>query len=313
LNNILKIVILISAERGRRCLESLYDCLSSEDEVTVFSFRESPWEPSFLKNIERLAKKYNSKFYVTSKVHDEEFNKVWLSQVDVIIAIGWRYLIPPQVYESAKSGCYIFHDSYLPEYRGFGPTVWSIRNGKKYTGISVFKISEKVDEGPILFQEKVLIGSEEYISEVMEKITVKCEILIKKLYQSVKSNSFSLINQKHEDASYLCKLIPNDFRIDWKKNSREIFNLIRSYSPPYSGAFTFYENKKLFVYSASVVNIPKYSGYIEGRVMSFNNDSSVTIFCGNGSALKVISVSVDGIKIQNPTNIIKSIGGTLES
>ena len=39
------------------------------------------------------------------------------------------------------------------------------------------------------------------------------------------SNTFSLIDQKHYDASYLCKLIPNDFRIDWKKNSREIFNL----------------------------------------------------------------------------------------
>jgi len=308
----LKIAILISAERGKRCLESLYTCLASEDEVAVFTFTESPWEPLYLKDIETLAKKNNSKFYVTSKVHGDNFKKIWSNQVDIIIAIGWRYLIPPKVYESAKNGCYIFHDSYLPEYRGFSPTVWSIRNDKKNTGVTVFKISEKMDEGPILFQEKVLIGSEEYISEVMEKVTIKCESLIKKLYQSLKSNTFSLIDQKHDDASYLCKLIPNDFRVDWKKNSREIFNLIRSYSIPYPGAFTFFEKKKLFIYSASVESMPLYSGYVEGRVMSLNIDGTVTIFCGNATALRLISISIDGEKTIKPVEIIKSIGDTLE-
>jgi len=308
----LKIAILISAERGRRCLESLYACVSNKDEIIVFTFNESPWEPEYVKHIEEIAKNNNSKFYVTSKVHDESFKKIWSQNLDVIIAIGWRYLIPPQVYNSTTKGCYIFHDSYLPEYRGFGPTVWAIRNDKKYTGVTVFKISEKVDEGPILFQEKVLIGSEDYISDILEKVTLKCEDLIKKLYESVKANNFSLSIQNQNDATYLCKLTPNDFRINWKKNSREIFNLIRSYSHPYSGAFAFFEKKKLFIYSAIVENIPKHSGYIEGRVMSFNNDSSVTIFCGNSSALRVISISTDGKKIINPTEIIKSIGDTLE-
>jgi len=308
----MKIVILLSAERGRRCLESLYECLSNEDQVTVFTFLESAWEPRYVKSIKDIARKHKSSFYITSKVQDDKYKKIWSNEVDVILAIGWRYLIPPEIYKTAKKGCYIFHDSYLPKNRGFSPTVWSIRNGEKYTGITVFKISEKVDEGPILFQEKILIGNKEYISEILEKVIKKSEILIKKVYRSIKSNNLLLSNQNHNDASFTCKLMPHDFRIDWRKNSTEIFNLIRSYSFPYLGAFAFFQKKKIYIYAASIEIIPLYSGYVEGRVASINIDSSVTIFCGNSTAIKLIDISTDGKSIIKPNVIIKSIGDSFE-
>jgi methionyl-tRNA formyltransferase len=308
----MKIVILVSGEKGRRCLQSLYECVSNEDQVVVFTFLESPWEPHYVKSIKDLARKHKSSFYITSKLQDDKYKKIWLKGVDVILAIGWRYLIPLEVYKSAKKSCYIFHDSYLPKNRGFSPTVWSIRNGEKYTGITVFKISEKVDDGPILFQEKILIGNEEYISEILEKVIEKCESLIKKVYRSVKSNNLVLFNQNDNDASFTCKLMPHDFRIDWSKDATEIFNLIRSYSFPYPGTFAFFQKKKIYIYAASIELIPLYSGYVEGRVASINIDSSVTIFCGNSTAIKLIDISTDGKSIIKPNDIIKSIGDSFE-
>ena len=295
----MKIVILVSAERGRRCLESLYECISNRDHITVFTFLETPWEPRYVESIKELAKKHKSGFYITSKVHDDKYTKIWSNEVDVIFAIGWRYLIPRQVYKSARRGCYIFHDSYLPKNRGFSPTVWSIRDGDRYTGVSIFKINEKVDEGPIIFQEKVFIDDNEYISDVMEKVTKKYEKLIKKLYHSINSNSLTFTEQNHNNASYRSMLCPDDFQIDWRKGASEIYNLIRSYSFPYSGAYTFFNKKKLYILSAKIAVFPSYSECIVGKIASFNNDNSLTVLCGNSSAIKLCDIYMDGKKVIN--------------
>lgn len=307
----MNIVLLISADRGRRCLESLYQCITDNDQVTIFTFLEKPWEPLYVDDIKKLANLYNSQVYVTSKVNEPSYSQFWESEIDVIIAIGWRYLLPSKIYNTASIGCFVFHDSYLPKNRGFSPTVWSIRNGERNTGVSVFKVTERVDEGPIIFQEEVSIFDNDYISEVMEKVTISCESLIKKLYQSIKTNTISLKNQNHNNASYLCKLVPNDFQIDWKKTSKEIFDLIRSYSYPYPGAFTFFQNKKLYIYSASVESIPFDSENIEGRVNYFNDDGSATVICGNSTAIKLVDISTNGKTIIKPKKILK-IGDRLE-
>jgi len=307
----MKIIVLAAAERGRRCLAALYESITDEDDVIVFTFKETQWEPPFVSDIDEIAKLNNSKFFVTSKVHSDEYSEYWQSGCDVIFVIGWRYLIPSSVYNSAKLGCFVFHDSYLPNYRGFGPTVWAIRNGEEYTGTTLFKISEEMDEGAVLYQSKIKIKDDEYISDVMEKITSENEVIIKKAYRDAKINKITFSEQDHSRATYTCKNIPDDFKIDWSSTALAIRNLIRAYSKPYSGAFTYLDGKKLKIWSADIEVVSNYIGYIPGRVKSINQDGTVTVFCGKNSALKLKYVSLEQSKAVLAKNVIKSISSTL--
>jgi len=307
----MKIVVLAAAERGKRCLQSLLDCAGSNDEITVFTFPEEPWEPAFVQDIKEIATVNSIGFFLTNKVHDSKYQDFWKDGCDIIFVIGWRYLIPFKIYKLAKSGCYVFHDSYLPGYRGFGPTVWSIRNGENTTGTSLFKISEKMDEGPILFQTKIMIENDDYISNVIEKITKENESLIQKAYRSIIDGEVLLTEQDHKEATYTCKNIPNDFKINWSNNTIDIINLIRAYSNPYPGAFTTFNGQKIRIFRAKIEEPQVYIGYIPGRVKSMNRDGTVTVFCGDGGVLRLENIAIDGELSVNPSDIIKSIGGTL--
>lgn len=307
----MNIVFLVAAERGLRCLKSSLLSLDDSDTVTVFTFRETDWEPKYVDKIKSLSDENNIRCFVTSRVHDKKYKSFVGENADIIFVIGWRYMIPASVYQKAKIGCFVLHDSYLPKYRGFGPTVWAMRNGESYTGTTLFKISEKVDEGPILLQEKVAIGPDSYIGDIVESITAVNEKLIGLAIEKIKSKDFTLVEQNHAKASYTCKNIPSDFLIDWKLSARQILNLIKSYSNPYPGAYTYFQSSKLIIYRAQMdCNTDKYIGYIPGRVKSINTDGTVTVFCGDGNALKLEKVEYHNSNCE-PSSLIKSVGDTL--
>jgi len=306
----MNIVVLASAERGLRCLKSLTKVMSSDDELTVFTFPETEWEPKYVARIEDFSNSINASFHVTTKVHDEQYNAFWKNNVDIILVIGWRYLIPESVYNNAKLGCFVFHDSLLPEYRGFGPSVWSIRNGENHTGASLFKISKNIDDGPILDQVRVEIGPTEYIGDVVEKVTVCYEEMIAKNYKLLRSGDVFLKEQSHNQATYTCKNMPIDFEIDWNQSSADIYNLIRAYSSPYPGAFTTLNGKKLTILKASIVKIQNYIGIIPGRVLEFDINGNVTVLCGRG-ALKLERIIYESEEISPVKLVVSSIGDTL--
>jgi len=306
----MKIVILAAAERGRRCLQSLLDCVDAQDSVTVFTFPEEPWEPNFVQDIKEISRAHNIDFFLTKRVHDGKFQDFWKDGCDIIFVVGWRYIIPFEIYSLARIGCYVFHDSYLPKYRGFGPTVWSVKNGESQTGTSLFKISEKIDEGPILFRKKIIIESSDYISDVMEKVTKENEALIQKAYKSLVSGKVVLTEQDHKQATYTCKNMPDDFKIDWSNDTVDILNLIRSYSNPYPGAFTTLNGQKISVFKAKIEKSRPYIGYIPGRIESRNQDGAATVFCGDGGVLRLEKIAVNGELVASPSSVIKSIGDT---
>ena len=306
----MNIVAMVSAERGAICLNEIINNLSNNDNLTIFTFKETLWEPPFSNKIQQIARKTNSKFYLTSKVHDDMFKEVWQNHPDLILVIGWRYLIPESVYNSASIGCFVFHDSYLPEYRGFGPSVWAMRNGESYTGATLFQIVEEMDAGPIVEQQKIPIKDDEYIGDIVNKVTDTYVSMIKRLFKTIKNGSLTLREQKHENATYTCKSIPTDFLINWNKSAESIRNLIRAYSSPYPGSYTFLEGEKIVILTADVDLNKKYVGSIPGRVVKIEKKIGVYISTGNGLLL-IKDVRINDGSIINASNIIKKISITL--
>jgi methionyl-tRNA formyltransferase len=180
----------------------------------------------------------------------------------------------------------VFHDSLLPKYRGFSPTVWAIVNGESQTGATLFEIGEEIDSGNIVDQRAVPIRKDDTIANVMEGVTQAYLDILKHNIHSLLNGSAARTPQDHSLATYTCRRLPQDNLIHWDHSTAEIYNLIRAVTYPYSGAFTYLNGRKLRIWSAE--QIPEARYYVvraPGRVVEIYPEKGSVVLTGNGSLL----------------------------
>jgi methionyl-tRNA formyltransferase len=263
------------------------DLLSTSDRLTVFTFREEPHEPPFLNDIREFSENKGATVHEAKRIGEMRWMQFWDSEpVDLMLAVNWRYLIPRHIFSRAKVGAYVFHDSLLPKYRGFSPTVWSIINGEDHTGVTLFEIDEIVDCGRIIAQTRIPIGPSATIDEISNQVTDSYIQLLENNIDALLAGSVSPRAQDEAAATYTCKLLPTDCQIDWRKRTVEIHNLIRGYTSPYPGAYTYLNGIVLRVWSAEPSdNDRHYVGNVPGRVVDIAPDTGVIVLTADGRIL----------------------------
>ncbi len=305
------IVLFCATRRGYLFLKRLRELLP-QSELTVFSFKETAWEPPFLDDIRRLALSSGARFIQARQVGSKTHDSFWdSSAVHLMFAVNWRYLIPPRIYQRAQAGAFVFHDSLLPHYRGFSPTVWSMINGEDHTGVSLFEISDQVDFGDIVDQQRILIGPDEPIASVIERVTESYLGLLERNVELLIQGKAPRFPQDHRQATYTCKRIPEDNWIDWADSTQNIYNLIRAVSAPYPGAHTRLSGKVLRVWAAQKVSEPHvYVGRIPGRVIEIRPKEGSMVLTGDGMLL-LTEVQLEGGVVQCASEVLNSTSQTL--
>lgn len=308
----LRIVLLCATQRGYRFLRKLIELLPAPSELVVFSFREELWEPPFLDDIRQLTLEKGGQFFEARQVGGAAWNQFWAStDIDLMFAVSWRYLIPPRVYQRPRLGTFVFHDSLLPKYRGFAPTVWAMINGEDHTGVTLFEIAEGIDEGPIVDQKCVFIGPDDTIDTVMEHVTQAYLELLGQNLDDLLKGTAKRIPQDHSQATYTCKRLPEDNQIDWAASTNDIYNLIRAVGAPYPGAYTYLSDRKLRIWSAQrVPDAHPYVGRIPGRVVAVRHGEGTIILTADG-ALMLSQVQLDGGEKVWASEVITSSSQTL--
>jgi methionyl-tRNA formyltransferase len=170
---------------------------------------------------------------------------------DIILVLGWYYIIPKKIREIPKYGACGIHASLLPKYAGWAPLVWAMINGEKETGVTFFQLDDSVDGGDVIAQESFVIEYKDTIKEVYEKATQKSiDVLVDSL-SKLKNIKFS--KQDKSKLEVWDKRNPDDGEIDLTKNSYELYNFIRAQSNPYPGAFIkTIDGKKLIIEKARI-------------------------------------------------------------
>lgn len=304
----MRIVLLCATRRGYRVLERLIQLQPSAD-LVVFSFREETHEPPFMDDIKALAESAGASFYEARQVSKQA--DFWQSTpVDLMLTVSWRYLIPPEIYQLPAQGTFVFHDSLLPAYRGFAPTVWAILNGEDHTGVSLFEISEGVDKGRIVEKRRVPIGADDTIAHIMEQVTQTYLDLLTDALPLLLAGSAPRYPQDESKATYTCKRLPEDNQIDWTQPTRTIYNLIRAVSAPYPGAFTMLNGRKLIVWEAKRIELPRYVGRVAGRVIEVRRGEGAVVLTGDG-ALLITRVGWDREAPQPADRVLISLAQTL--
>lgn len=154
---------------------------------------------------------------------------------DVILVMGWYYMIPKAIRDLAKHGSWGIHASLLPKYAGGAPLVWSMINGENETGVSLFKLDNGVDDGDIIAQKTIVIERTDTIAELYAKVISESETILINSLRNIDSLDIKVQNKAEIEVWPQRK--PEDGEIDLSWSVDKIFNFIRAQSTPYPGAF----------------------------------------------------------------------------
>ncbi len=303
----MRIVLLCATRRGYRVLERLIE-IAPDADLTVFSFREEAHEPPFLDDIRALAEAHGTQFHEARRVGGRR--EFWdTTPVDLMLVVSWRYLIPAEIYRRPTRGTFVFHDALLPAYRGFAPTVWAIINGEDHTGATLFEIADEVDSGDIVAQQRVPITADATIAEVLEDVTQAYLWLLEDKLPALLAGTATRSAQDQTQATFTCKRLPEDNRIDWTQSTPRIYNLIRAVTTPYPGAFTSLAGRKLTIWAAHPVE-RRYIGRVPGRVVEIKPGEGSVVLTGDG-ALLVTEVQLEGEARARAADVLNSLTQTL--
>ena len=163
---------------------------------------------------------------------------------EVIVVAAYGLLLPPAVLELPPRGCLNLHPSLLPKYRGPSPVVTAIRNGDADTGVTLMRLDEGMDTGPLIAQREREIGSQDTAESLTpELFALGSELLLANLAPWV-SGQLKARPQDGSMATVTSKLQRSDGEADWRLTARELELRRRAYAP-WPGLFTHWQGQVL--------------------------------------------------------------------
>lgn len=263
----------------------------------------------FEEPMRQLADEYGIPLFETRWMKDRDYAAILREELkpDIALGVGCRIMISETIYAIPPLGTLAVHDSLLPEYRGFAPLNWAIINGEQETGVTLFYLNHLMDGGDIVGQKRIPVEPYETAPELYEKVCLATVDLVLECWPQLAAGTALRTKQEYAVGSFGCSRTPINGMIDWSRPTREIFNLIRSLSHPYPGAFTFRKGERIVIRKAlPLENPPLYRGRIPGRVVGVNGDEGcVDVLTGDG-IIRIYSVDDDGHEVK-ASKIITSV------
>lgn len=198
---------------------------------------------------------------------------------DVLVAIGWRKLIGSG---HGDRQIFVFHDSLLPDLRGWNPLVTAIELGRAFTGVTLFVADHEADTGQIVGQKSFPLNHNTTISEALERATAVLAQLFAELVEGLRHGSLVLTPQDESKASISPWRDAQDYAIDWSARAENLDRLVRSRGWPYLGAFTWVGGEKMRVLSTrQVFDLPPLAVPAAGKVLKIAAGNPI-VACGEG-------------------------------
>ena len=240
--------------------------------------------------VKQFAIEHNIPVYQPEKLKgNEEFiNQMKSLEAELFVVVAFR-ILPKEVFEIPKFGSFNLHGSYLPKYRGAAPIQWALINGETETGLTTFKLAEKVDTGNIYLQEKVEIKIEDNFETLHDRMSELGAKLVLETVNLIESGNFELKKQDDLLASPAPKITKEICQIDWNKSATEIHNLVRGLSP-YPAAFFNYSDKIIKVYKTEVIQKKDLDPF-----QIYQSKTDLIIGCGK-DAVKILELQQEGRK-----------------
>jgi len=223
------------------------------------------------------------------KDNQEEYQFLKEIGADLAIVVAYGQIIPRNFLKLAKKGFINIHGSILPKWRGAAPIQRSIMNLDAETGISIMKIVEELDSGPISNIYKIKIDPNENAQEISEKLSILAAEKILENIDDILEDKAKFVEQDHTKATYAKKIDKNEGQINWNEEASNIIGKINGLIPV-PGAFFNFNGERYKILKAEISNG---AGKV-GEVISDN----LEIACNNNQSIKILEIQRQGKKIQ---------------
>ena len=239
--------------------------------------------------IEKFCKKNNISFKNPTSLNNKEELKIFEKlSPDIVIVVAYGQIIPKFFLNLPKFGFINIHASLLPKWRGAAPIQRAIMNGDKKTGVSIMKIEEQLDSGPILASEELELNHNLTHGEIEKELSIIGANLLIKTLKNIEEDNLKFVDQKHSEATYAKKINKNETKINWNLDADKVLAHIHGLSPN-PGAWFEYENERFKVLKAKISNEDGKSNCVL--------DDNLTIACKSNS-IQILELQRQGKKKQ---------------
>jgi len=203
--------------------------------------------------VKEYAVAHGLKVMQPEKLKDQDFlDELQALEAEVFVIVAFR-MLPDVVWTMPARGTVNLHASLLPQYRGAAPINWVLINGEPETGVTTFFLKHDIDTGNLLFTEKTTLTGHETAGELHDRLKDKGAGLLVKTVKALESGRYSIYPQAEliegHELKHAPKIFKEDCKINWKKDTFSVYNLIRGLSP-IPTAFTELNGKVFKIYYA---------------------------------------------------------------
>jgi len=201
--------------------------------------------------------------YTTNSISKDQKTKEKLFNLkaDIYLVVAFGQILPKEILDQPKLGCWNSHASLLPVWRGAAPIQWSIINEDAKTGICIMSMEEGLDTGPVIEQETTVIDDSDNLeiltnrlSNISAKLLVRSLERIKQTKGLDKSSRLKQLNAIDQSMlkgspSYARQITKEDNLINWNQNARKIIKKVMGLYP---NAYTFHNGKRIKILEANI-------------------------------------------------------------
>ncbi|UZT99690.1 formyltransferase family protein [Chryseobacterium fluminis] len=236
----------------------------------------SGWE-----DLSSISLLYNINYKGFVKINDPE-NISWAidRKPDIIFAVGFSQLLHKKWFSVSKLGCIGFHPTKLPLGRGRAPLAW-ITLEQSYGSASFFLMGEGADDGPVFVQSIFKVEQDDDAGIIEKKIMHHIDLALDQWLPELKKGFWNPVPQCDHLASYYGIRKEEDGLIDWSNSAGYINRLVKAASRPHPGAYTYYKDEKLLIWSCRIENDIQFRGVV-GRVLLKKDSGEFLIQTGEG-------------------------------
>ena len=227
--------------------------------------------------------------------NNEEFEYFKSIGADLAIVVAYGQILPKKFLNLTKKGFINIHASILPRWRGAAPIQRAIMSLDKETGISIMRIVEELDTGPVCNIYKINIENNFNAGEVSEKLSSLAAEKILDNVDDILDDRANFIEQNNSEATYASKIKKLEGQIDWKDDVKKIIGKINGLYPV-PGAFFNFNGERHKILKAEI-------GNGQGKPGEVLTDY-LEIACGNKKSIKILQIQRQGKKIQNISEFV---------
>jgi len=240
--------------------------------------------------IQSLSETLNIKFRtpLSLKNNREEYEYLKKLDADLGIVVAYGQIIPNEILNLIKKGFINIHASLLPKWRGAAPIQRSIINLDKQTGITIMKINNKLDSGPIFNSYKIDISNNENAEIISNKLSLLGAEKILDNIDNILDDEIEFKEQNHADATYANKIEKSEGKIDWNNKAENIIGKINGLYPS-PGAWFIYKGERFKILKAEISEGKGKPGIIL--------DKYFKVACNNKS-IKILEIQRQGKRPQ---------------